>query len=153
MKTLNKITLEELMHLIIIRVKENIAEIAKYNNASEDLLMSMSACKERTELLNSISSNIRSITKFNIPLFNLYYDLLNYYRTHKHPITEKEEVHSIASLLHNSNFVNGSTPENKLETNNMLMKNNVDLIEEYMNQCIKLEEYEKCAVIQSFLID
>jgi len=150
MKTLNKITLEELMNLIINRVKENISEIANYNNASEDILISMSVCRERTELLNSISSNINSITKFNIPLFNLYYDLLNYYRVHKHSISEKEEILSISNLFDKPNFINDVRLENKFETNQILIKNNIDLIEEYMNQCIKLEEYEKCAIIKSF---
>jgi len=160
MKTFNEITIEEFMQLIINQVKENIKEIGYYNNDSENILQSMPVCKERTELLNSISSNIRNLTKKNIPLFNLYYNLLDFHKDHKNYIFEEKEISTISKSVQIFNFTNEHSNLELVSDSEMLTKSNlkltsihdVNLIEEQMNEFLKQEEYERCnAAIESFL--
>lgn len=160
MKTFNEIAIDDLMQLIINQVKKNITEIGYYNNDSENIIFNMPVCKERNELLNSISSNIRAITKINIPLFSLYNNLLDFHKNHKDYIFEEEEIYSIAKSFQIYDLTNEHNSTELMPDYKLLTKSNfkqvstqeVDLIEAQMNEYLKQEEYERCtAAIQSYL--
>jgi len=159
-------TVEELMNLTIKLVKENIAEIEKYNKASEDVMVSMQVSKERNEILNSISSNIRILTNHNIPLLNLHHSLLEFYKKYKTCINEKENITPITESSNTSNTENENNNNNfrqecliktiqgimELNSNHPLI-GDAYFIDDFMKECIKREEYEKCATIKSILIN